>query len=247
MKDVSVVNSWMLSQTGTKAELIRLFSPNAVAGSRGASEVLVCGVNADSIETLSAAYRAGQWLSTGKPFHVPHLRESIGTRLSPPVAGAKIGVLKEPLVCGCRLDLGLSESPMAQGDDQEHDRLFTLSEANHLIPQLNTRLTSVRQAKAVLTRTKEDIRKASARAEYGGGSTVGPLYISSLQQISTNLQAIQEMGVLVKDLEMGLCDFPHLRDGRVVFLCWKFGEQEIKWWHETSTGYKDRCPLEDSA
>jgi hypothetical protein len=135
---------------------------------------------------------------------------------------------------------------MAQGDDQEHDRLFTLSEANHLIPQLNTRLTSVRHAKAVLARTKEDIRKASAQAEYGGGSTVGPLYISSLQQISTNLQGIHEMGVLVKDLEMGLCDFPHLRDGRIVFLCWKLGEQEIKWWHETSTGYKDRCPLEDS-
>ena len=135
---------------------------------------------------------------------------------------------------------------MAHGDDQEHDRLFTLAEANHLIPQLNTRLMSVRQAKAVLARTKDDIRKASAQAQYGGGSTVGPLYISSLQQISTNLQAIQEMGVLVKDLEMGLCDFPHLRDGRVVFLCWKFGEQEIKWWHETSTGYKDRCPLEDS-
>ena len=135
---------------------------------------------------------------------------------------------------------------MAQGDDQEHDRLFTLSEANHLIPQLNARLGSVRQAKAVLARTKEDIRKASAQAQYGGGSAVGPLYISSLQQISTNLQAIHEMGVLVKDLEMGLCDFPHLRDGRVVFLCWKLGEHEIKWWHETSTGYKDRCPLEDS-
>jgi len=135
---------------------------------------------------------------------------------------------------------------MAHGDDQEHDRLFTLSEANHLIPQLNARLGSVRQAKAVLARTKEDIRKASAQAQYGGGSAVGPLYISSLQQISTNLQAIHEMGVLVKDLEMGLCDFPHLRDGRVVFLCWKLGEQEIKWWHETSTGFKDRCPLEDS-
>jgi len=140
----------------------------------------------------------------------------------------------------------IPECVMAHGDDQEHDRLFTLSEANHLIPQLNTRLMSVRQAKAVLARTKEDIQKASAQAQYGGGSTVGPLYISSLQQISTNLQAIHEMGVLVKDLEMGLCDFPHLRDGRVVFLCWKLGEQEIKWWHETSTGYKDRCPLEDS-
>jgi hypothetical protein len=135
---------------------------------------------------------------------------------------------------------------MADGDDQEHERLFTLSEANHLIPQLHARLTSIRQAKEVLARTKEDIRKASAQAQYGGGSTVGPLYLSSLQQISTNLQAIHEMGVLVKDLEMGLCDFPHIREGRVVFLCWKFGEQEIRWWHETSTGYKDRCPLEDS-
>lgn len=135
---------------------------------------------------------------------------------------------------------------MPEDHDQEHDRLFTLAEANHLIPQLNTRLTSVRQAKAVLIRTKEDIRKASAQAEFGGGSAVGPLYISSLQQINANLQAIQELGVLVKDLDVGLCDFPHLRDGRVVFLCWKLGEEEIKWWHETTTGYKDRCPLEDS-
>lgn len=135
---------------------------------------------------------------------------------------------------------------MAQDDDQDHDRLFTLAEANHLIPQLNTRLTCVRQAKAVLVRTKEEIRRASAQADYGGGSPVGPLYIASLQQISANLQAIQELGVLVKDLDLGLCDFPHLRDGRVVFLCWKLGEQEIKWWHETTTGYKDRYPLEDS-
>ena len=51
---------------------------------------------------------------------------------------------------------------MAHGDDQEHDRLFTLSEANHLLPQLNARLVSVRQAKSVLARTKEDIRKELA-------------------------------------------------------------------------------------
>ena len=135
---------------------------------------------------------------------------------------------------------------MAGDEDQEHDRLFTLSEANHLIPQLQSRLVSVRQAKAVLARTKDDIRRASARAEYGGGSTVGPLYLSSLHKISSNVQAIQEMGVLVKDLDLGLCDFPHLREGRVVFLCWKLGEHEIKWLHETNSGYKDRCPLEDS-
>ncbi|HEY5626513.1 MAG TPA: DUF2203 family protein, partial [Nitrospira sp.] len=90
---------------------------------------------------------------------------------------------------------------MAHGDDSEHERLFTLAEANHLIPQLNRQLNSVRQAKAVLTRTKAEIQRASANAAYGGGSTVGSLYISSLQQISGNLQAIQEQGILVKDLE----------------------------------------------
>jgi hypothetical protein len=136
---------------------------------------------------------------------------------------------------------------MSQDDQREqHDRLFTLAEANGLIPQLNSRLTSVKQAKAALVRTREDIRKASARAEYGGGSTVGPLYITSLHQVSVNIRAIQDLGVLVKDLDMGLCDFPHLRDGRIVFLCWKLGEQEIRWWHEITTGYKDRCPLENS-
>ncbi len=133
---------------------------------------------------------------------------------------------------------------MARDDEQDqHDRLFTLAEANRLIPRLNSHLSSVKQAKAALGRTKEDIKRASEQAQYGGGSTLGPLYIASLQQVSSNVQAIHDMGVLVKDLDMGLCDFPHLRDGRVVFLCWKFGEQEVKWWHETTSGYKDRCPL----
>lgn len=133
---------------------------------------------------------------------------------------------------------------MARDDEQDqHDRLFTLAEANRLIPRLNSHLSSVKQAKAALGRTKEDIKRASEQAQYGGGSTLGPLYIASLQQVSSNVQAIHDMGVLVKDLDMGLCDFPYLRDGRVVFLCWKFGEQEVKWWHETTSGYKDRCPL----
>jgi hypothetical protein len=128
---------------------------------------------------------------------------------------------------------------------EEFERTFTVSEANYLVPQLQSRLTSIQQAKAILLQTKQEIQKASTQAQYGGGSSVGHLYISGLQQVSTNLQAIQELGVLVKDVDIGLCDFPHLRDGRVVYLCWKLGEDEVRWWHETTTGYKDRCPLEE--
>src|SRR5207245_9491340 len=108
---------------------------------------------------------------------------------------------------------------MAHDDEHgQHERIFTLSEANRLIPPLNSKLTSIQQAKAILSRTKEDIKKASAQAEYGGGSTVGHLYIVGLQQVSTNLKAIPEHRILVEDLGTGLNVFPTLCECRVVYL-----------------------------
>lgn len=133
---------------------------------------------------------------------------------------------------------------MARDDDESGpDRVFSLFEANQLIPQLQSHLSQVQRGKLVLLQTRDEVRKASAQSSVGGGTVVGAEYVKSLQAISANLQAIQELGVLVKDIDMGLCDFPHMRDGRVVYLCWKIGEKEIEWWHEVTTGYKDRCPL----
>jgi hypothetical protein len=130
-------------------------------------------------------------------------------------------------------------------EGQNLERVFTLSEANQLIPQLEEHLRSVKKGKTVLVRIKEEIKKAASKASAGGGSPSGAHYIRSLELISENLRAIQEMGVLVKDLEMGLCDFPHLLDGRIVYLCWKLGENDIRWWHEVNTGYQDRQPLHE--
>jgi hypothetical protein len=135
---------------------------------------------------------------------------------------------------------------MAQDENETSpERVFSLFEANQLIPQLQSHLSTVRQGKTVLLQTREEVRKASAKASLGGGTPVGLHYVKSLQDISSNLHAIHELGVVVKDVDLGLCDFPHVRDGRVVYLCWKLGEKEIRWWHEVTTGYKDRCPLED--
>jgi len=134
---------------------------------------------------------------------------------------------------------------MAQREGgQNLEKVFTLSEANRLIPQLEEHLNAVKLGKAVLIRTKNEVKKASAKAQFGGGSFAGPPYITALEQISENLQVVQEMGVLVKDVDLGLCDFPYLLDGRIVYLCWKLGESEIRWWHEVSSGYRDRQPLE---
>lgn len=136
---------------------------------------------------------------------------------------------------------------MAHDDETTPARVFSIFEANQLIPQLQSHLTTVLQRKGVLVQTREEVQKASANSDYGGGTAVGSHYVKSLQDISAGLRAIHELGVVVKDIDLGLCDFPHVRDGRVVYLCWKLGEQEIRWWHEVTTGYKDRCPLEDPA
>jgi hypothetical protein len=136
---------------------------------------------------------------------------------------------------------------MAHDDESSPGRVFSLFEANQLIPQLQSHLTTVQQRKTTLLRTREEVQKASANALFGGGTPAGKHYVISLQDINSSLHAIHELGVVVKDVDLGLCDFPHVRDGRVVYLCWKLGEKEIRWWHEVTTGYKDRCPLEDPA
>lgn len=134
---------------------------------------------------------------------------------------------------------------MAHREEGENlDRIFTLSEANRLIPQIEEHLATVKRCKTVLLRVKDEIKKAAAKAQFGGGSFAGRHYIGALQEISANLQAVHEMGVLVKDVDMGLCDFPYLLNGRIVFLCWKLGESEIHWWHEVHTGFTSRQPLE---
>lgn len=132
-------------------------------------------------------------------------------------------------------------------EGQNIERTFTLSEANRLIPQLEAHLVAVGRSRILLARVKDEIKKASAKAQHGGGSYAGRIYISALEQMSEHLQAIQEMGVLVKDLDIGLCDFPHHMDGRIVYLCWKRGEPEIRWWHDVHSGYSGRQPLESQS
>jgi hypothetical protein len=123
------------------------------------------------------------------------------------------------------------------------ERVFTLAEANGLLPHLEDRLCAIKRSKGVLVKTKPQIKLASANARWGGGSLDGCHYIKALEQIGQQLQTIQEMGVLVKDVESGLCDFPYMLDGRIVYLCWKLGEPEVSWWHETDSGFSGRQPL----
>lgn len=143
------------------------------------------------------------------------------------------------------------DNNQASGDNDEPssppERTFSLMEANVLIPHLKEQFLRIRTARAILAKIGGEIQKASANRESGGGSPYGTLYLHTLDDIASAMQSLQETGVLIKDLDSGLCDFPHRSEGRIVYLCWQLGEEEIRWWHEVTSGFQGRQPLESLA
>ena len=131
------------------------------------------------------------------------------------------------------------------GSSFPHDRIFSVAEANALIPELEQLWGSIKRGKQILIETKDEVEKASANADLGGGTVSGVQYIKGLQDINGSLHAIQDLGILVKDVEIGLCDFPYMLNDQMVFLCWKCGEKEVQWWHEIDSGFSSRKPLTD--
>lgn len=125
------------------------------------------------------------------------------------------------------------------------NRLFTVEEANELVPELSDIFAAVREEKVALDGLLPEVRLAAGKAQEGGGSVHGERYVKTLQRINSLLARVERLGVVVKDIERGLCDFPYDRGGEVVFLCWKYGEPEVAWWHRIQDGFRGRRAVEE--
>lgn len=119
-------------------------------------------------------------------------------------------------------------------------KLFSLEEANGLIPKLRPLIKKVTIESKALFGLQDEIKKARAKASLGSGSYQGAAYLNHLVSLTTAINAVEKTGVLVKDYNTGLCDFPHLKDGRIIYLCWKMDEKEIRYWHEVDAGFAGR-------
>lgn len=130
---------------------------------------------------------------------------------------------------------------------------FTLQEAESLIPAISECLQAAIEAKSQVGAIDTEMQELSARICMVGGSEVNPTFVarrklervSLVQSIEDAVKQIQSNGCLVKDLDIGLLDFPALLNGVEVFLCWKLGEPKIEWWHSTQEGYADRRKIMD--
>ena len=123
--------------------------------------------------------------------------------------------------------------------------IFTVQEANALLPDVRTIVGKIQRAHRQLSHYREDAKKAAEAAERGGGGFPdGVAYAAVLTDLTVQLSELEALGVQLKDFERGLVDFPSLREGRVVLLCWQLGEgDELEWWHDVDAGFAGRTPL----
>ena len=124
-------------------------------------------------------------------------------------------------------------------------KIFTVQEANALLPNVRVIVEKIQRAHRRLSKYRDEAKKAAEAAEQGGGGVSdGVAYAIALTGLTTHLAELEDLGVQLKNFERGLIDFPSLRDGRVVLLCWQLGEgDELEWWHDFDAGFAGRTPL----
>jgi len=128
----------------------------------------------------------------------------------------------------------------------DEERIFTLAEAQSLLPRLRTLLEDLGREWKRISDLNPEIQKARDKASLNGYSKFGVEYIESVSHLMSLIHEIKDMGVLLKDADKGLCDFPYIKDGRMVYLCWHLGEDTIRYWHDVEAGFAGREPLEES-
>jgi hypothetical protein len=123
-------------------------------------------------------------------------------------------------------------------------KLFTLSEANDLLPSVAPKLKKIQKLYDLLSRMREPAKAAAEASKHGGGMEGGSDYVKTLYEVGKLTTELHETGIELKDYSRGLIDFPSLKNDRIVYLCWQLGEGEtIEWWHETDAGFAGRQPL----
>jgi hypothetical protein len=133
------------------------------------------------------------------------------------------------------------------------DRTFTLSEAQALLPVLESLLRAAMEGKETAEAVESELSQLQHRIFLGGGLRVDIVTVlrrksegeKAAQRARDAVAEISATGVQVKDLDVGLLDFPCNVDGEIILLCWKSGEKEITHWHGTEEGFAARKPIDE--
>jgi hypothetical protein len=135
-------------------------------------------------------------------------------------------------------------------DPASWPRLFSVAEANALLPEIVPLLMELRARKTALDTALAALGKLTPAMRHNGHAVEAAPLEEQIDELTTELTAgvahLADQGIEVKSLDHGLIDFPSPRDGRVVYLCWRLGEGPyLRWWHEITAGFAGRRRIEE--
>lgn len=119
-------------------------------------------------------------------------------------------------------------------------RIYTADEANAVLATVASLVETLRDAQAVMEARNDEVR---ASAPTNGGGPAHREFIGASQAAAQAARALHDLAIQVRDPEQGLLDFPAEIEGSPAFLCWRFGEDKVAYWHPRNTGFADRRPL----
>jgi hypothetical protein len=123
------------------------------------------------------------------------------------------------------------------------EHTFTEEEAKALLEELLPTIEQLMETRERIVEMRPEFIAGLQKALGNGGSQATGELLVLMNRVTELVEHIQEAGVLVKDLDRGLLDFPAEREGRIVFLCWQYGEPTIDYWHDIDAGFVGRQPL----
>ena len=123
-------------------------------------------------------------------------------------------------------------------------KIFTIPEANENLKIIRPIMDEVQVIREKILANQPDAWPAIEKSAGNGGNKTMSRLVEDFERLDALVHQILDTGVQIKDINIGLLDFSALRDGREVYLCWKYGEDDIAFWHEIDAGYAGRQPIE---
>jgi hypothetical protein len=122
-------------------------------------------------------------------------------------------------------------------------KLFTVEEANRLLPRIRVLVEKMFALRDQVMAIRPDVLPVLEKAIGNGGSRQTGELFEIFQKFEALLKELHGFGCELKGLEQGLVDFPAIRDGRQVYLCWQYNEPEVAFWHDVEAGFAGRQSL----
>jgi hypothetical protein len=127
--------------------------------------------------------------------------------------------------------------------DQERPKLFNLEQANAALEEIRPLVKQILEARQAIIARQPEIWPVLEKAAGNGGNKATSLVEREFERLDALVRRVQQTGALLKDINTGLVDFLSVHEGHKVFLCWKYDESEVSYWHDLNAGFTGRQPI----